>query len=157
MPYCTTYDSPLGPLFLTSDGVALTGLWMRTQPIPKLEYAEKQNLPIFAETKHWLDCYFRGEHPELTLPLSPAGTEFQQKVWAILRRIPYGETTSYGAIAREISPTMSAQAVGGAVGRNPISIIVPCHRVVGAKGQLTGYAGGLEYKKWLLRHEEEFK
>lgn len=155
--YCTTYDSPLGPLFLTSNGEALTGLWLQTQPIPKTQYEECHGLPVFEETRAWLDRYFRGGHPEINLPLSPSGTEFQRKVWEILRRIPYGETTSYGAIAREISPTMSAQAVGGAVGRNPISIIIPCHRVVGAKGQLTGYTGGLENKIWLLRHEEEHK
>ena len=89
--------------------------------------------------------------------MQPSGTDFQQRVWQILLTVPYGQTVTYGEIARQISPTMSAQAVGGAVGRNPISIIIPCHRCIGAKGQLTGYAGGLQYKEFLLRHEEEHK
>ena len=155
--FSATCDSPLGPLFLTSDGEALTGLWMQTQSIPKAGYIPGHDLPVFAEARNWLNRYFRGEQPEIDLRLSPAGTEFQRKVWEILLRIPYGETTTYGAIARQISPTMSAQAVGQAVSRNPISIIIPCHRCVGAKGQLTGYAGGIGNKKWLLGHEEEHK
>lgn len=158
MPFSTHYHSPLGSLFLTSDGEALTGLWMQTQPIPKAEYTEREDLPVFADTRRWLDDYFLGNTPDIhILPLSPAGTEFQRRVWDILLRIPYGETTTYGQIAKEISPTMSAQAVGGAVGANPISIIIPCHRVVGACGKLTGYTGGLDKKIWLLRHEEVMK
>ncbi len=158
MTYCTSFDSPLGPLFLTSDGNALTGVWMNQQRIPNAEYLQQDELPLFKETHRWLEGYFLGNPPEISaLPLSPAGTKFQLQVWEILRSIPYGETTSYGAIAKQLGPTMSAQAVGQAVGRNPISIIIPCHRVVGAKGQLTGYAGGLENKIWLLKHEEETK
>lgn len=155
--FCTEYASPVGQLYLTSDGCALTGLWMEKHRRPQVETIRRDQLPVFAQVKDWLDDYFRGRCREIDFPLSPAGTEFQRKVWGILLRIPYGETTTYGAIAREISPNMSAQAVGGAVGRNPISIIIPCHRVVGAKGQLTGYAGGIENKKWLLAHEEEIK
>ena len=158
MPYITTCPSPLGQLTLTSDGIALTGLWMDTQIIPDAHYIHQDGLPVFLQTKAWLVDYFLGKNPDVhDLPLSPAGTPFQQKVWAILLAIPYGETMSYGHIAKMLSPTMSSQAVGGAVGRNPISIIVPCHRVLGANRQLTGYAGGIHNKAWLLRHEEETK
>ena len=156
--FFTTYPSPLGTLSLASDGKSLTGLWMDTQNLPKAEYCARDDLSVFHQTKNWLDSYFLGNAPAPDkLPLSPAGTAFQQRVWQILQTIPYGETTTYGAIAKAISPTMSAQAAGGAVGRNPISIIIPCHRVVGRNGQLAGYAGGLENKAWLLRHEEETK
>lgn len=158
MVFFTTSPSPLGTLTLTSDGSALTGLWLKTQTLPEADYIRRDDLPVFQQTIQWLEQYFLGNAPDIrTLPLSPSGTEFQQKVWNILRTIPYGEVTTYGAIAKELSPTMSAQAVGGAVGRNPISIIIPCHRVVGSKGRLTGYAGGIDNKVWLLRHEEEHK
>lgn len=156
--FFTIYPSPLGKLTLTSDGKHLTGLWMDTQSLPKAEYTRQDDLPVFQQTWKWLDHYFLGNAPAPdTLPLSPAGTSFQRRVWKILLTIPYGETTTYGAIAKSLSPTMSAQAVGGAVGRNPIGIIIPCHRCVGVNGKLTGYAGGLENKAWLLRHEEETK
>ena len=156
--FFTIFPSPLGNLTLISDGHSLTGLWMQSQSIPQGEYTRRDDLPVFLLTKEWLDAYFLGNpgNPN-TLPLSPAGTVFQQRVWQILLTLPYGTTTTYGAIAKAISPNMSAQAVGGAVGRNPIGIIIPCHRVVGADGQLTGYAGGIENKAWLLRHEEETK
>lgn len=159
MEYSTIYDSPVGPLWLTSDGENLTGLWM--WEIPDTEPGEA--LPIFRDTKLWLDAYFRGENPPVdALPLSPAGTDFQKLIREILLTIPFGATRTYGDIANEAAARlgkekMSAQAVGGAVGRNPISIIIPCHRVIGAKGALTGYAGGTEKKEWLLRHEEEHK
>ena len=156
--FFTTYPSPLGTLTLTSDGQSLTGLWMDTQSPSLTEYTRRDDLPIFLQTKHWLGDYFLGKRPDpRLLPLSPAGSPFQRKDWDILRTIPYGETATYGAIAKMLSPTMSAQAVGGAVGRNPISIIIPCHRCLGANGRLTGYAGGLQNKAWLLRHEEETK
>lgn len=155
--YFAHIPSPLGELCLTSDGTALTGLWLPTED-PKIQNVEeKPELPVFEKASAWLSGYFAGCPGEIDFPLSPAGTAFQQRVWEILLTIPYGKTTSYGAIAKQLGPKMSAQAVGQAVGRNPISIIIPCHRVVGAKGQLTGYAGGLEYKKWLLAHEEETK
>lgn len=154
MTFSTEYPSPLGVILLTSDGVSLTGLWMDTQPRPSTESSKKDDLPIFCRTKEWLNAYFRGENPSVNaLPLAPGGTNFQKQVWDILLQIPYGESRTYGDIAREIAPNMSAQAVGGAVGRNPISIIIPCHRCMGANGQLTGYAGGLDKKRWLLRHE----
>lgn len=159
MVYRTQYPSPLGLLTLTAEENCLTGLWMPTQKIPYPECIQKDDLPVFREVCRWLDAYFLGNPWDISaLPLRPAGTEFQQLVWDILKVIPYGETTTYGAIAKILSPTMSAQAVGGAVGKNPIAIIIiPCHRVVGTDGALTGYAGGIENKKWLLRHEEETK
>ena len=157
MPYFTEQPSPVGPLVLTSDGAALTGLWMRAQNFDCSRLPRQDDLPLFAAVREWLDAYFAGQPRAVSFPLSPAGTEFQRRVWAILLTIPYGEATTYGTIAKHLGEKMSAQAVGQAVGRNPIGIIIPCHRVVGAKGQLTGYAGGLENKQWLLRHEEETK
>ncbi len=153
MTYVCRYPSPLGLITMTCQGDALTGLWLETQPFDLGDAIENQDTPVFSQVRDWLDAYFRGENPEINFPLSPSGSSFQLNVWEILRRIPYGETTTYGAIAKQISPTMSAQAVGGAVGRNPISIIVPCHRCMGVKGRLTGYTGGLDKKIWLLNHE----
>ena len=154
MIYYTLYPSPVGKLWLTSDGAALTGLWMEAQN-PELSAALRcDDLSIFASVRDWLDDYFAGEEtdPE-DLPLAPTGTEFQQTVWQALRDIPYGMTVTYGELARRIG-CGSARAVGAAVGRNPISIISPCHRVLGADGSLTGYAGGIDCKRWLLDHEE---
>lgn len=151
----TEYPSPIGPLTLISDGSALTGLWMQAQQFDVSGLTRQDDLPVFQEVRAWLDAYFAGQPQEINFPFSPAGTAFQKQVWEILLTIPYGNTTTYGAMARQLGPKMSAQAVGQAVGKNPIGIIIPCHRVVGAQGQLTGYAGGLKNKKWLLRHEEE--
>lgn len=144
------YCSPVGTLYLTADEGGLTGIWMH--PV------KTEDCPILSQAKAWLDGYFSGNPTEVTFPLNPQGTPFQKQVWEILLAIPYGETTTYGAIAREMAQRtgkekMSAQAVGQAVGANPIAIAIPCHRVVGAKGKLTGYAGGLDKKEWLLRHE----
>ena len=162
MLFSTEYSSPLGVLLLTSDGVSLTGLRMDSQPRPSAELMEKNDLPIFYRTKDWLDAYFRGEQPAVEVPLVLEGTDFQKLVWKILLTIPYGGTRSYGSIAAELAALlgkekMSAQAVGQAAHRNPIAIIIPCHRCLGANGRLTGYAGGLQNKAWLLRHEEETK
>ena len=157
MFYDTYHSSPLGRILLLSDGEALTGLYMDTQPGKPGEL--QKELPVFECTKTWLDAYFRGRKPDpMALPLAPKGTPFQEMVWKLLLTIPYGTTVSYGHIANEIArqlgkEKMSAQAVGQAVGRNPISIIIPCHRVVGADGKLTGYTGGLDKKIWLLKHE----
>lgn len=153
--YYTQYPSPIGPLLLTADECGLTGLWIHKRPAGETGDPE---LPVLKMAVCWLDAYFRGEDPVIDFPLHPMGTPFQRKVWEILLTIPYGETRSYGSIAREMAAwagkkKMSAQAVGQAVGRNPLCIVVPCHRVVGAKGQLTGYTGGMEHKVWLLRHE----
>ena len=157
MIYYTLYPSPVGELWLTSDGAALTGLWIEAQN-PELSAALRcDDLSIFDSARRWLEDYFTGAPHEIDFPLHPDGTDFQRRVWALLLTIPYGETTTYGFLAGQLGPKMPAQAVGQAVGRNPISIIIPCHRVVGARGQLTGYAGGLENKKWLLHHEEDSK
>ncbi len=165
MTYTTTYQSPLGQLTLASDGEKLTGLWIENQKYfaasVREEMIEDDSPAVFSQVKEWLDRYFDGERPdvrELEGKLAPAGSSFRQEVWQILCRIPYGETLTYGKIAARVAetqgrPSMSAQAVGGAVGHNPISIIIPCHRVVGADGSLTGYAGGMEKKQWLLHHE----
>ena len=154
MHYYTRYRSPVGPLVLISDGEALTGLTF-TEPDSRWEYLD--NLSIFDSVRRWLDSYFAGNPGVLDFPLSPAGTGFQHRVWEILSTIPYGETVTYGTIAKLLEDKMSPQAVGQAVGKNPIAIIIPCHRVVGTKGKITGYAWGIEKKKWLLRHEEETK
>lgn len=162
MFYSTCYLSPVGPLTIASDGEHIVGLWLEGQkyfldtlPEPP---CPKDDLPVFAVVRSWLDRYFAKQQPELReLPLQPIGGAFRQRVWEALCRIPYGAVTTYGAIAKEIADQsgkpMSAQAVGGAVGHNPISIIIPCHRVVGAGGNLTGYAGGIDKKVWLLTHE----
>lgn len=160
MLYTSHYASPLGGMTLVSDGTALVGLYFDGQKYFAEELDAKRtqkNLPVFEEARRWLDVYFSGRKPDFTPPTAPAGTAFQQSVWEILRTIPYGQTVTYGAIARRIEQNtgcrMSAQAVGGAVGRNPISILIPCHRVVGTNGSLTGYAGGLDKKAYLLRWE----
>ena len=158
MGYRFHLDSPLGGITLASDGEALTGLWFDGQKhfgAGLSGDAREQRLPVFAETERWLKLYFTGTEPDFTPPLRLIGTAFQREVWELLRQIPYGETVSYGALAARIAERrglarFSAQAVGGAVGRNPISILVPCHRVLGADGSLTGYAGGLEKKAALL-------
>ena len=160
MLYTSHYASPLGGMTLVSDGTALVGLYFDGQKYAAegLDATRTQkNLPVFEEARRWLDVYFSGRKPDFMPALAPHGTAFQQSVWEILPTIPYGETTTYGAIARRIEQNtgcrMSAQAVGGAVGRNPISILIPCHRVIGADGSLTGYAGGLDKKERLLQWE----
>ena len=156
------YESPVGALTLASDGESLSGLWLEGQKyfgaaLGPLEIREE--LPVFHRARAWLDHYFAGTRPDpAALPLAPVGSEFRQETWRLLLRIPYGQVTTYGALAGELArrlgrPRMSAQAVGGAVGHNPISIIIPCHRVVGADGSLTGYAGGVEIKRRLLEWE----
>ena len=148
MDYITRYDSPMGPLYLRSDGTSLTGL----SPAPTGTI--RDDLPLFQKVRDWLDAYFRGKGPDpRNLPLAPAGTDFQRAVWNQLLDIPYGESRTYGDIASALGRPRGAQAVGQAVGRNPIAIIIPCHRILGAGNQLTGFAWGLEKKKWLLRHE----
>ena len=162
MDHIQIYRSPIGDLTLGSDGTSLIGLWINGQKYEKNGLAEsynEQNLPVFALTENWLDLYFNGKVPDFTPPLSPRGTPFQTMVWKILLSIPYGEHITYGKIARRIAeekrlPHMSAQAVGGAVARNPISIIIPCHRVLGKDGSLTGYAGGIRKKEYLLAWEK---
>lgn len=161
MTYTQTYPSPLGEVLLSADDTGLSGLWFagqryfaRTLP----PGAVPHETPVLTETKRWLDCYFSGARPDFLPPLHLIGTDFQQAVWNLLLEIPYGQTVTYGALARTLAqqlgkPAMSAQAVGSAVGRNPVSVIVPCHRVVGVDGNLTGYAGGVERKRFLLNLE----
>ena len=163
MYYSTLYPSPVGTLQLAASDSHLLGLWMVGQKyfggsVPGALHAN-DDLPFFRQVRHWLDQYFAGERPPIAdLPMAPIGSEFRQTVWTLLCEIPYGGTTTYGEIARAVAlrnglPSMSSQAVGGAVGHNPISIIIPCHRVIGRDGSLTCYAGGIEKKIHLLEHE----
>jgi len=160
--YIRHYRSPLGGITLAADGSALTGLWFDGQThfgTTILPGAQEAPLPVFMQAVHWLDCYFQGSIPDFMPPIHLDATPFRRQVWEILCAIPYGETMTYGEIAQMIAAQkgksgMSAQAVGNAVGYNPISIIVPCHRVVGAAGRLTGYAGGLKRKEALLALEQ---
>ena len=161
MEYIGRYQSPLGPMLLAGDAAGLAGAWFEGQKYfarSLRRVHEEREIPLFAQTRAWLDAYFSGEQPENTLPLHLMGTPFQREVWEMLRTIPHGETVTYGALVPKVAANrgvshMSAQAVDGAVGRNPISVIVPCHRVVGAKGSLVGYAGGMDRKGALLRLE----
>lgn len=156
------YHSPLGGITVSGNGNKITGLWFDGQKyfgdtLPK-NYEEK-NLPVFEETKKWLDIYFSGKAPDFTPPLEMQATPFRKAVCEIMLTIPFGQTMTYGEIANIIAAQrgiarMSAQAVGGAVGHNPISIIIPCHRVIGANGNLTGYGGGIEKKIQLLTLEK---
>ena len=152
------YGSPFGGITLEGSGDALTGLWFDCQRPAGCSWREGAWLPIFDGAFRWLDIYFSGKLPGFTPVLELAGTPFQREVWSILLEIPYGRTVSYGEIAARVARQrglrrMSAQAVGGAVGRNPVSLIVPCHRVIGADGNLVGYAGGLGLKSSLLHLE----
>lgn len=165
MQYTSRYESPLGGILLAADEVGLTGLWFEGQKYFALylhEQHEEKNLPVLEQAKTWLDIYFSGKEPDVQLPLHFTGTVFQNEVWEILYSIPYGKTMTYGEIARLLArkrgvSRMSAQAVGGAVAHNEISIIVPCHRVVGSNGSLTGYAGGIDRKIELLKLEGGLK
>lgn len=161
MQYTSHYHSPIGDILLAADDIGLIGLWFEGQKYFALhldkEHQEK-DLPVFTETKRWLDIYFSGKEPDFIVPLHFMGTDFQKEVWEILCSIPYGKTMTYGEIAEKIAfkkslKHMSAQAVGGAVGHNHISILVPCHRVIGSNGNLTGYAGGIDKKIKLLTLE----
>lgn len=162
MQYISYYQSPLGNILLSANNNGLSGLWFEGQKYFALtldkEHQEKE-MPLFKQVKNWLDNYFLGNKPNSSLPLYLIGTNFQKQVWQILYSIPYGETRTYGEIAKELAikkglSRMSAQAVGSAVGHNPISIIIPCHRVMGENGDLRGYAGGIEKKVKLLELEK---
>ncbi len=159
--YTCTYPSPLGTILLAADEAGLTGLWFEGQKyfantLPKETISQETS--VLTQAKKWLNVYFSGKEPDFTPPLHPTGSTFRQAVWQILLQIPYGQTMTYGEIAKKLAqmqntPHMSAQAVGGAVGHNEVSIIIPCHRVVGTNGSLTGYAGGIEKKIALLELE----
>jgi methylated-DNA-[protein]-cysteine S-methyltransferase len=159
--YRSSIETPLGAITASANDDALVGLWFDGQkyyPQDMKTWQVAPEQPVLVLLRHWLDAYFAGENPRVNFPLAPRGSAFRQKVWRVLQEIPHGSTTSYGAIARQIaratdSATFSAQAVGGAVGHNPISIVIPCHRVIGADGSLTGYAGGIDRKAALLRLE----
>lgn len=162
MQYISHYQSPIGNILLAADTAGLTGLWFEEQKYYALhldkEHEEKE-LPVFERAERWLDIYFSGREPDFSVSLHFTGTAFQNEVWEILYSIPYGQTTTYGQIAKQLAskrgaPRMSARAAGGAVGHNKISIIVPCHRVVGSNGSLTGYAGGIDKKIKLLELEK---
>ena len=154
MYYSTDYHSPIGKMLIASDCEAICGVWFYGQKhFPSTDFIVNDDLAIFKKVLDWFDDYFKGKNPKVNFRLKPHGSQFRQNVWKILSGIPYGETMTYGEIASMISPTMSAQAVGGAVGHNPISIIVPCHRVLGKDGKLTGYAGGIDRKISLLKLE----
>lgn len=162
MHYKKYYESPIGQLAMTSDGKNITGLWLPNHEDFELKFNEKlfeAELIIFNKAVAWLDDYFLGNNPVIDFPLKAEGTEFRKQVWEILLDIPYGETITYGEIAKQMAQirgkkTMSAQAIGGAVGNNPISIMIPCHRVVGKDGNLTGYGGGIDTKIELLKLEQ---
>jgi methylated-DNA-[protein]-cysteine S-methyltransferase len=162
MNYTFEYNSPIGLLTIASDGESITGLWIQGQKYYAAALESENSamdLPVFERAKEWLSTYFTGKNPAFTPPLAPKGSPFRQAVWNILREIPYGKVITYGDIAKMIAKQtgkekMSAQATGGAVGHNPISIIIPCHRVVGADGSLTGYAGGIKTKAKLLALEQ---
>lgn len=154
MVHCDRFESPMGPIWLAGENGVLKAL--RFVPME----GEKAEPGEFDAVKVWLEAYFRGEQVEPDFPMDPSGTEFQQLVWKLLLEISYGKTRTYGEIARDAArilgrEKMSAQAVGQAVGRNPIAILIPCHRVLGVGGRLTGYAYGLEKKVWLLNHEQK--
>lgn len=155
--YFDTYESPLGEILLTCDGEFLTTLFFAGQKYADVYLspdAVQKSVPVLEETKAWLDAYFLGNAPGQFPAMKLIGSAFQKRVWELLLEIPYGETVTYGDLARKLG-CKSAQAVGGAVGRNPISILVPCHRVMGAGGKLTGYAGGVEKKEFLLKLEKD--
>ena len=165
MYYAAKYASPVGMITLCAHEDSLAGLWLEGQKYFGASITEEMvpdgNVPVLRRAGEWLDRYFAGESPSpAELPLSPIGTPFRQTVWKLLLEIPYGRTLTYGQLSRRTAaalgrPSMAAQAVGSAAGHNPISIIIPCHRLVGADGSLTGYAGGLECKQWLLCHEQK--
>lgn len=156
MIYFTFYDSPIQSLRLVSDGRSLIGLYMISEKhdaILQSDWREDESAAPFPAAKQQLTAYFSGSLTEFDLPLQLQGTPFQQRVWEALKTIPYGRTMSYGELAQTIGQPNASRAVGLANGRNPLSIVVPCHRVIGANGKLTGYGGGIERKQWLLNHE----
>ena len=162
MTYTQHYTSPLGAILLAADDIGLTGLWFEGQKFFADDLSDERierETPILIDAKRWLDVYFTGNEPDFMPPLHPVGSAFRQKVWMLLLQIPYGQTVTYGELTRQLAEKqglahMSAQAVGGAVGHNKISVIIPCHRVVGTNGSLTGYAGGIVKMLKLLELEQ---
>ena len=157
MTYYTYTEGPLGRMLFTVDADALTGVYFigqKYQATPRPDWVEEDHIPAFTALRAQLAQYFKGELGTFDLPLAVRGTPFQQRVWEALLTIECGRTITYGALAESIGFASSVRAVGAAVGRNPISVIIPCHRVIGADGSLTGYAGGLERKRALLLLEK---
>lgn len=157
MIYYKWLESPIGALLLTSNGRSLTGLHMKGQkyfPTQTEEWQEFEQLALFIQTQEQIAEYFAHERQQFDLPLEPEGTVFQKQVWQLLTQIPFGETLSYGTLAKMTGNPAASRAVGAANGKNPISIVVPCHRVIASNGALTGYAGGVDRKQWLLQHEQ---
>ena len=152
MTVYTTVPSPIGNLILTCDGTALTGVYMG-EPPHGIDPSWHEDPAPFAAAVEQLAAYFAGNRESFDLDLAPIGTAFQLAVWEALRTIPYGETRSYGELAAQIGRPGASRAVGAANGNNPLSIVVPCHRVIGADGSLTGFGGGLPRKQWLLSME----
>ncbi|GAA6616514.1 methylated-DNA--[protein]-cysteine S-methyltransferase [Scytonema sp. NUACC26] len=157
MIYYRWLDSPLGELLLASNGRSLIGLYLKGQkffPEQTEDWHKSEQIDPFVQTQEQIAEYFAHQRQHFDIPIEPQGTAFQKQVWQLLLQIPFGETISYGALAKKIGKPVASRAVGTANGRNPISIIVPCHRVIASNGKLTGYAGGLDRKQWLLQHEQ---
>lgn len=163
MDYISRYNSSIGPITMASDGVLLVGLWFDGQRYfaDTLDdiFEERDDLNVFETTRRWLDIYFGGKNPDFMPPICMRATDFRKTVWKVLMTIPFGQTMTYGEVARIVAgkmglPSMSAQAVGGAIGHNSISIVIPCHRVIAADGTLTGYAAGIDKKSYLLNLEK---
>jgi methylated-DNA-[protein]-cysteine S-methyltransferase len=147
-------DTPIDRLIVASDGVAIVATWMANASPDDEAWAERRGMDnLLQEARDQLVAYFAGRLETFALPLAPNGTDFQRRVWSELTKIPFGTTISYAQLARRVSNEAAVRAVGAANGRNPIPIIVPCHRVIGSDGSLTGFGGGLQRKAWLLRHE----
>jgi methylated-DNA-[protein]-cysteine S-methyltransferase len=153
--FYTTVDSPIGELLLVGDGTALHGLYMQSGRRKRIEPAWQRDDEPFAAVTEQLAEYFEGRRREFDVPLVLDGPPFQRQAWHALREIPYGETVSYGEQARRIGQPDAARAIGAANGQNPIAVIVPCHRVIGADGSLTGFGGGLDRKRLLLDLEAD--
>ena len=141
-----TITTPIGELTIHSDGTAITRISFG-------DSGSNNTSPLLEECEKQLNEYFDGTRKDFDLPLSPNGTDFQKQVWAACTAIPYGETRTYGELATQLGQPNAARAVGAALGANPTWVVMPCHRVLGASGKLTGFAGGLDVKQWLLEHE----
>lgn len=154
LSYYATIDSPVGEIILTASGNRLTGIYFGTGTNADHHKRGEYAPAFFVEAIKQLEEYFIGVRKEFELPLATEGTEFQKRIWAVLTTIPYGRTKSYGEVAALAGEPKASRAVGMANNKNPIAIIVPCHRVIGANGSLIGYAGGIKIKQWLLNHEQ---
>jgi methylated-DNA-[protein]-cysteine S-methyltransferase len=160
MYHTTTIDSPVGELRIIASERGLRAILWGAEDVARIAAIDDGDLveertPLLDEAVRQLQEYFAGTRRDFDLPLDPAGTPFQQSAWNVLRTIPYGKTMSYGEQARRLGDPNKARAVGAANGKNPLSIVVPCHRVIGSSGELTGFAAGIDVKSWLLDHERQ--